>query len=103
MGAMSRSHVPFRVLREAVRIIFVLKIGSGFASGFARVRKDSDALGVLPAVPFRMAEVQESEEVYGRFMGGSDQNTGNPGQFGQSRQFMHIVQSRINIGYWASC
>jgi hypothetical protein len=41
-------------------------------------------------------------EVYGRFMGGSDRNTSNSGRFGQSVQNMHIVQSRINTGYFAS-
>lgn len=39
-----------------------------------------------------------SAEVYGRFMGGSDQNTDNPGRFEQSGQFMHMAQSLINTG-----
>jgi len=37
-------------------------------------------------------------EVYGRFMGGSAKNTGNLGRFGQSGQFRHMAQSRINTG-----
>lgn len=37
-------------------------------------------------------------KVYGRFMGGSDQNTGNPGRFEQSGRFMHMAQIRINTG-----
>ena len=41
-------------------------------------------------------------EVYGRFMGGSDQTTGNPGRFEQSEHFMHMAQSRINTGDCAS-
>ena len=43
-----------------------------------------------------------SAEVYGRFMGGPDQNTDNPGRFEQSGHFMHIAQSRINTGDYAS-
>jgi hypothetical protein len=70
MAAMSQLHVPFRVLREAVRIIFVLKIGSGVASGFARVREDSDALEGLPAVLFRMVQVQESRQILGAIQPG---------------------------------
>ena len=41
-------------------------------------------------------------EVYGRFMGGSDQNTDNPGRVEQSGHFMHMAQSRINSGDCAS-
>jgi hypothetical protein len=41
-------------------------------------------------------------EVYGRFMGGSDQNMDNPGRFEQSGHFMHIAQSCINTGDYAS-
>ena len=58
--------VSFRVLREAVRIIFVLKISSGVASGFARVRKNSDALGDLLAVLFAWRKCRKAE----RFGGG---------------------------------
>ena len=43
-----------------------------------------------------------SPEVYGRFMGGSDQNTDNPGRFEQSGHFMHMAQRRINTGDCAS-
>jgi hypothetical protein len=49
-----------------------------------------------------MQESGEVAEIYGRFMGGSDRNTGNLGRLGQSRHFMQIVQSRINTGYFAS-
>jgi hypothetical protein len=42
-------------------------------------------------------------QVYGRFMGGSGQNMCSPGQFRQSLQFMHIMQSRINTGCFGSC
>jgi hypothetical protein len=41
---------------------------------------------------------QGSPEVYGRFMGGSDPNTDNPGRFEQFGHCMHIAQSRINTG-----
>ena len=99
---MSRLNVPFRVLREAVRIIFVLKIGSGFASGFARVRKDSDALGGLPAVLFRMAEVQESGDIWRRFGGGSARNRALLGRSCNSVQHMQMVQGRINTSDCAS-
>jgi hypothetical protein len=68
---MSQLHVPFRVLREAVRIIFVLKIGSGVASGFDRVREDSDALEGLPAVLFRMGAGKQAD-----FGGDSARNRG---------------------------
>jgi hypothetical protein len=43
-----------------------------------------------------------SREAYGRFMGGSGQNTNNPGRLEQSGHFMHIAQSRINTGGCAS-
>jgi hypothetical protein len=99
---MSRLHVPFRVLREAVRIIFVLKIGSGVASGFARVREDSDALEGLPAVLFRMAQVQESRQIWRRFGGGSARNRALLSRSCNSVQHMQMVQSRINTGYFAS-
>jgi hypothetical protein len=39
---------------------------------------------------------QGRAEVYGRFMGGSDQNTDNPGRLEQSEHFMPASQSRIN-------
>jgi hypothetical protein len=56
-----------------------------------------------PSAGIVLSSTEGRLEVYGRFMGGSDLNTGNPGQFGQSRQFMHIVQNRINTGYFACC
>ena len=43
-----------------------------------------------------------SAEVYGRFMGGSDQNTDNPGRFEQFGHCMHMAQSSINTGDCAS-
>jgi len=59
--------------------------------------------GVLARVrPGSYQVCSGAAEVYGRFMGGSDQNAGNPGQFGQLRQFMHTAQSRINTDYFAS-
>ena len=39
-----------------------------------------------------------SAKVYGRFMGGSDQNMDNPGRSEQSGHFVHKAQSRINTG-----
>jgi len=98
VAAMSRSHVPFRVLREAVRIIFVLKIGSDFASGFARVRKESDAVGRLPAVPFRMSEGQGSGENLEAVWGGSARNSALLSRSCNSVKYMQTAQSRINTG-----
>jgi len=43
-----------------------------------------------------------SADVYGRFMGGSGQNTDKPSRLEQSGHFMHMAQSRINSGYFAS-
>ena len=78
------------------------KICESFASGFARVGRTLDrppqpAEGVL-----RMQKSGEVAEPYGRFMGGSDRNTSNSGRFGQSVQFMQMVQGRINTGDCAS-
>ena len=47
----------------------------------------------------RSAEVAE---VYGRFMGVSDQNMDNPRRCEQSVHFVQMVQSRINTGDFAS-
>jgi hypothetical protein len=49
-----------------------------------------------------IADVPGTAEVYGRFMGGSGQNTSNSGHFGQSVHDMQIAQSRINTGDCAS-
>jgi hypothetical protein len=81
---------------------FWTKICESFAGGFARMGRTLDCRpqpveGVLP-----MQESGEVAEIYGRFMGGSDRNTGNSGRLGQSRHFMQIAQSRINTGYFAS-
>ena len=76
-------------------------IGLTFKVVLARVRKDSNCSeGIVPVVS-RMPEVQGTPETYGRFMGGSDQNTSNPGRVGQIGQFMQISQSRINTDYFA--
>jgi hypothetical protein len=99
---MSRLQAPFRVLREAVRIIFVLKIDLGVASGFARVRKDSDSLGSLPAVLFRMAQVQERRESWRRFGVGSARSRALLSRSCNSVQNMQMVQGRINTGDCAS-
>ena len=40
-------------------------------------------------------------KVYGRFMGGSASNGGNPGRFEQTRHFLQDAESRINADYFA--
>lgn len=52
---------------------------------------------------FRTQTGKGSCEFYGRFMGGSDQNTDNPGRFEQSGHSMHVAQSRIKTGDCAYC
>jgi len=81
----------------------VTKICESFASGFAWVGRTLDrplrpVEGVL-----RTQKSGEVVELYGRFMGGSDRNTSNSGRFGQSVQFMHMAQGRINTDSFASC
>jgi hypothetical protein len=80
----------------------VTKICESFAGGFARVGRTLDR----PLQPvervLRMQNGREVVELYGRFMGGSDRNTGNSGRLGQSRHFMQMAQSRINTAYFAS-
>jgi len=68
-----------------------------------------DSLNCHPGfwqVPVRDVPVigheQGMRKVYGRFMGGSDQNTDNPGRFEQSEHFMHMAQSRMITGDCAS-
>jgi len=80
----------------------VPKICSSFVRGCAQIvanldRPERSVRGVL-----HTAQEHGIAEVYGRFMGGSDRNTSNPGRFGQSAQYMQFVQSRINTGYFAS-
>ncbi len=79
------------------------KICESFAGGFARVGRTLDRPPQPLEGVLRMQNSREVVELYGRFMGGSDRNTGNSGRFGQSVQNMHIVQSRMNTGYFASC
>jgi len=81
----------------------VTKICESFAGGFARVGRTLDR-GPQPVESvLRMQNSREVVELYGRFMGGSDRNTGNSGRLGQSRHFMQMAQGRINTGYFASC
>jgi hypothetical protein len=50
----------------------------------------------------RMQKSGEVVELYGRFMGGSDQIRIISGHLGQFVQFMQTAQVRINTGYFAS-
>ena len=79
------------------------KICESFAGGFARVRRTLDRPPQPVEGLLRMQKSGEVDQLYGRFMGGSDRNTSNSGRFGQAVQFMQRVQCRINTGYFASC
>ena len=79
------------------------KICESFAGGFARVGRTLDRPPQPVEGVLRMQKSREVVELYGRFMGGSDRNTGNSGRFVQSVQFMQMAQGRINTGYFASC
>jgi len=81
----------------------VTKICESFAGGFARVGRTLDRPPQPVEGVLRMRNSREVVELYGRFMGGSDWNTGNSGRLGQSRHFMQMAQGRINTGYFASC
>jgi hypothetical protein len=81
----------------------VTKICESFAGGFARVGRTLDRPQQPVEGVLRMQNSREVVELYGRFMGGSDRNTSNSGRFGQSVQFMHMAQGRINTDSFASC
>jgi hypothetical protein len=59
---------------------------------------DSSFPELLTESVFCTESRKERNEIYGRFMGGSDQNTGNLCRFEQSGHFMHTAQSGINAG-----
>ena len=79
------------------------KTCESFASGFAWVGRTLDRPPRPVEGVLRTQKSGEVVELYGRFMGGSDRNTSNSGRFGQSVQFMHIAQGRINTDSFASC
>ena len=79
------------------------KICESFAGGFAQVGKTLDRPPQPVEGVLRLQKSGEVVEPYGRFMGGSDRNTSNSGRFGQSVQFMQLVQCRVNTGDCASC
>jgi hypothetical protein len=81
----------------------VTKTCESFASGFAWVGRTLDRPPQPVEGVLRMQKSGEVVELYGRFMGGSDRNTSNSGRVGQSVQFMHIAQGRINTDSFASC
>jgi hypothetical protein len=93
---------PFRIAREAVRIIFVTKICESFAGGCAQGGRNLDRPEQPVQVVLLIQKSGEVAQLYGRFMGGSDRNTSNSGRFGQSVRFMQMAQGRINTGYFAS-
>ena len=78
------------------------KTCESFAGGFAWVGRTLDRPPHPVEGVLRMQNSREVAELYGRFMGGSDRNTGNSGRFGQSVQFMHMAQGRINTDSFAS-
>jgi hypothetical protein len=80
----------------------VLNISSSSIGGFAQIGENLGCRKGSVRAVFHAAEMHAMAEVYGRIMGGSDQKTDNPVQVEQSVQFMHIAQSRINTGYFAS-
>jgi hypothetical protein len=80
----------------------VTKICESFAGGFAQVGRTLDRPPHPVEGVLRMQNSREVVELYGRFMGGSDRNTGNSGRLGQSRHFMQMAQGRINTAYFAS-
>jgi hypothetical protein len=75
----------------------VLTICSSFVRGRAEIVTNLDRPKQVRGV-LHIAQEREIAEVYGRFMGGSDRNTSNPGRFGQSAQYMQFVQRPINTG-----
>ena len=79
------------------------KICESFASGFAWVGRTLDRPPRPVEGVLRTQKSGEVVELYGRFMGGSDRNISNSGRFGQSVQFMHMAQGRINTDSFASC
>jgi len=81
----------------------VTKICESCAGGFSRVGRTPDRPPQPVEGVLRLQKGGELAELYGRFMGGSDRNTGNSGRFVQSVQFMQMAQGRINTGYFASC
>jgi hypothetical protein len=81
----------------------VLKLCSAFFGAFAQVGSNLDSQEQSEQGVSHIAQLRGTTEVYGRFMGGSGRNTSNSGRLGQSVQFMHVVQRRINTGDCASC
>jgi hypothetical protein len=83
--------------------ISVTKICESFAGGFAQGGRTLDRPPQPVEGVLRMQKSGEVVELYGRFMGGSDQNISNSGRFAQSVHFMQMAQVRINTGYFACC
>ena len=78
------------------------KMSPIFFSDLSRFGSDPDFRELLGGGMFCTETGKGRPEVYGWFMGGSDQNTDNPGRFEQFGHFMHTAQSRINTGDCAS-
>jgi hypothetical protein len=81
----------------------MLKLYSTVDGGFAHVRADLYRLGLPVQRLFGYRAGGKNARVYGRFMGGSARNRSNSGPVGRQRQYMQIVQSRINTGDLSSC
>ena len=79
--------MTFRTEREAVKM---------FLRGFPLFSSWPSARIVLGNTVVR-------SENYWRFISGFCPIRSNPGRAGQIVQYMQIVQSRINTGYFASC
>ena len=78
------------------------KICESLAGGFARVSRTLDRPPQPVKGVLRMQKSREVAELYWRFISGFCPIRSNPGRLGQTMQYMQIVQSRINTGYFAS-
>ena len=65
--------------------------------------KSGSAVSNLCKLILHMAQVQEEDEIWRRFGGGSDRNRALSGNPVQPVHDMQIVQGRINTGDFASC
>jgi len=71
---------------------------SNFIRGRIQSGDNLDRVEWTAQASLHIGKAQSEAELYGRFMGGSDRNTSNPGRVGQSAQYMQFVQHRINAG-----
>jgi hypothetical protein len=81
----------------------VLNRCSSFVGGVAQVGGNLDRPGQSVQVVMHMAQVQEEDEIWWRFGGGSDRNRALLGNKDNSMHGMQIAQRRINTSDFASC